>query len=372
LIDMLRYIGWIGLLIWSLLWLGLSQMNASTKLVIQRTAGGQLLNVYLVDSKEPTKHVGRLYSYWPSGQPKQQADFDDGVYVGEILEWHENGIPARRMQYAQGREFGLQRGWRADGGSDFAYEMRGGQRYGIPGVMPCVVSKGERKIAFERYLKEAGRMNATPTGSLVKRIEAAELPMFNEATFAPKWFADGALQEHKVSPSILFDHRLARFESSALQGHPTVVSFFFTGCANLCPTTIAQMKLLEARLATQGIKNTQDTQRVGFVAMTVTPLQDDVTALASYAKRFDLGDAWHLITGDINQVEQFAEQSFFAKNTADVHTERAFLLDGDQRIRGVYNVTQPADMARLTQDTVKLSKPQGLVEARDLSTGRLF
>jgi len=362
----LRYIAWFGLLLWSLLWLGLLQINASTKLIKQYNAQGQLLNIYLVDAIETTRHVGRLYSYWSSGQIKQQADFDKGVYVGEILEWHENGIPARRMQYAEGREFGLQRGWRSDGGVDFSYEMRNGQRYGIPGVMPCVVSKGDRKLAFARYLQESGRINTVPTGGLVKRIDAVELPMFNDAAFVPKWFTDGALQEHKVLPPILFDHRLARFESTVLQGHSTIVSFFFTGCTNLCPTTIAQMKLLEARLVTQGTKG------VSFVAMTVTPLQDDVTALANYAMRFDLGGAWHLVTGDINQIEQFAEQSFFAKSTADVHTERAFLLDADQRIRGVYNVTQPADMARLTQDVAKLSKPPEPAEARDLSIGRLF
>jgi protein SCO1/2 len=334
--------------------------------VVQRDVNGRIKNIYTVDAKTKTQMQGRLLSYWPNGQVRTQADFDNGVYVGEYLEWHESGIPAKRMEYALGRENGLQRGWRADGGSDFAYEMRQGQRFGVPGTMPCVVSKGDRKLALARYLKESGQLWVKPAGLVVQQLQAPDLPMFNDSSLLPKWVTDGALQEHAVSSFKLQDHRGTLFESSALQGQPTVVSFFFTGCSSLCPTTIAQMKALESRL------QAQNRLPVRFVGVTVTPLQDDVTTLANYAMRFDLGDAWHLVTGDLPSVERFAEQSFFAKTTADVHTERAFLLDGDKRIRGVYNATQPADMARLTHDAVRLAKSQELALADALSTGRLF
>ncbi|MEY4294748.1 MAG: hypothetical protein RLY82_436 [Pseudomonadota bacterium] len=346
----MRYAAWFLAGILSALWFGLSQINANSMLMVQRDVDGRLLSAYTVDAKTKLQMLGRLVSYWPNGQLRTQADFDKGVYAGEYLEWHSNGIPAKRLQYALGRENGVQRGWRSDGGIDFSYEMREGQRFGVPGTMPCVIDKGDRQVALARYLKESGQLSAKPMGNIVERLKVPELPMFNDASLLPKWVLDGALQEHVISGFILQDHRAERFESEQLGGRPTVVSFFFTGCSSLCPTTIAQMKALEARLQKRQAKS------IKFIGVTVTPLQDDVPALANYAKRLDLGEAWRLLTGDVQSVEAFAEQSFFAKTTADVHTERAFLLDADKRIRGVYNVTQPADMSRLTEDAIKLSR----------------
>jgi protein SCO1 len=344
----MRYAAWFVAGLWLTLWFGLAQLNASSKMVIGRYADGQLKSVYTVDAKTALQMQGRMFVYWPNGKVRMQADFDNGVYVGDFLEWHESGIPARRMEYALGRENGLQRGWRVDGSTDFAYEMRGGRRFGVPGTMPCVVNKGDRKLALARYLREAGNLSAKAAGERMQNVVAPELPLFNDASFVPRWASGGAPAEHQVNHFSLVDHRATSFEASKLTGRPTIVSFFFTGCSSLCPTTIAQMKVLESRLQARGLTD------VRFVATTVTPLQDDIAALASYAKRFELGDAWHLLTGDVASVEGFAERSFFAKTTSDVHTERAFLLDGDRRIRGVYNATQPADMAQLVQDVARL------------------
>ncbi len=368
-----RLIAFMGFALWGLLWLGLQQLNSGTHLVVNRDTQGRLMSVYTVDAKTHLQSQGRMLAYWPSGQLRMQAEFDQGVYAGDFLEWHANGVPARRMAYALGHEYGLQRGWRQDGGADFAYEMQGGRRFGVPGTMPCVVNKGDRKLALARYLREAGTASVQHEHAVqmnVTRVTALELPLYNDASLIPRWAnQDGAsthMAEHVIGNFSLVDHRAARFDSVALSGHPTVVAFFFTGCTNLCPTTVAQLKGIEQRMQAQHLNE------VRFVAVSVTPLQDDVRALALYAKRFDLGASWNLVTGDVPSVEQFAADSFFAKTTTDVHTERAFLLDGDRRIRGVYNVTQPSDMARLVQDTAQLAKPSALAVADVPSTGRLF
>ena len=358
-----------GFALWCLLWLGLQQLNSGTRLVVNRDGQGRLMSVYTVDAKTNLQSQGRMLAYWPSGQLRIQAEFDKGVYAGEFLEWHANGVPARRMAYALGHEYGLQRGWREDGSADFAYEMQGGRRFGVPGTMPCVVNKGDRKLALARYLREAGMVSAKAqavTRASVTQVVAPELPLYNDASLTPRWANQGGADEHVIQNFSLLDHRAGRFDSSVLAGHPTVVAFFFTGCTNLCPTTVAQLKGIEQRMQSQHQKD------VRFVAVSVTPLQDDVAALANYAKRFDLGASWNLVTGDVPSVERFAAESFFAKTTTDVHTERAFLLDGDRRIRGVYNVTQPADMARLVQDTAQLAKSPALASADAPSTGRLF
>ena len=364
-----RYVTLFGTLLWAALWLGLQQINRSTQLVVNRDAQGHLMSVYTVDAKTHLQSQGRMLAYWPNGQLRMQAEFDQGVYVGEFLEWHSNGVPARRMAYALGHEHGLQRGWREDGGADFSYEMREGRRFGVPGTMPCVVNKGDRKLALARYLREAGTVPAKAQGAMranAAQVVAPELPLYNDASLTPRWINQGGASEHVIENFSLLDHRAARFDSVALSGHPTVVAFFFTGCTNLCPTTVAQLKGIEQRMQVKHM------DEVRFVAVSVTPLQDDTTALANYAKRFDLGASWNLVTGDVHSVERFAADSFFAKTTTDVHTERAFLLDGDRRIRGVYNISQPSDMARLVQDTARLSKSPALAATGVPSTGRLF
>jgi protein SCO1/2 len=77
--------------------------------------------------------------------------------------------------------------------------------------------------------------------------------------------------------------------------------------------------------------------------------------LSSYAQRLQLSE-WQLLTGSAEMVEQLAVQSFFAKSRLEAHTERAYLIDSQRRIRGIYNATQRADMLRLREDIWRLQR----------------
>ena len=95
-------------------------------------------------------------------------------------------------------------------------------------------------------------------------------------------------------------------------------------------------------------------EAVRFVGVSITPLQDTPPVLAGYAHRMKLGEGWQLATGDVAQVERLATESFFARSMGEAHTEKAYLVDGQRRIRGVYNATQPGDLLRLQQDAQRL------------------
>jgi cytochrome oxidase Cu insertion factor (SCO1/SenC/PrrC family) len=74
-----------------------------------------------------------------------------------------------------------------------------------------------------------------------------------------------------------------------------------------------------------------------------------------------LNAQWQLLTGSPEQVEYLVVNSFFAKNRLEAHTEKAYLIDADRRIRGIYNATQRGDLLRLREDVQRLSNlPQSL------------
>lgn len=71
------------------------------------------------------------------------------------------------------------------------------------------------------------------------------------------------------------------------------------------------------------------------------------------------------MTGDREEIYALARTSYFAdedlgfgKGTDDfLHTENFVLVDGQKRIRGVYNGTLPLDIRRLIED-IRLLKSE--------------
>ena len=90
---------------------------------------------------------------------------------------------------------------------------------------------------------------------------------------------------HRVT---LTDHRGRAFDLGAPLGRPVALTFVYAGCHATCPVLIATLQSAAARLR----------DRAAFVAVTLDPERDTVPALAAYASRWDLGGAWHLLTGD--------------------------------------------------------------------------
>jgi protein SCO1/2 len=79
-----------------------------------------------------------------------------------------------------------------------------------------------------------------------------------------------ALEDHTGTPRTLADY----------QGKAVVVFFGYTHCPDVCPTTLAEMKTVLARLG-------EDAKRVQVLFVTVDPERDTREVLAAYVPAFD-------------------------------------------------------------------------------------
>jgi protein SCO1/2 len=181
------------------------------------------------------------------------------------------------------------------------------------------------------------------------------LPFYNDATFTPSWSPEGA---HRVLPYHLVDQRGRPFSQLDLDGHITVVGFFYAACHGICPRTVENLAPLEARFSSD--------PRVRIVTHSVTG--DSVQQLARYGRINHVDPRrWRLVTGDTRTIDAALKDSYFSYPTGDVlagresmHTENLLLVDGQRRIRGIYRGTLRLDVERLMTDIGTLEREEAL------------
>jgi protein SCO1 len=154
---------------------------------------------------------------------------------------------------------------------------------------------------------------------------------------------------HKVK-NMTFTNQLGKQVTlDELKGKIIVMDFFFTRCPTICPGLTRNMKKLQDSF----VKNDSIVQ---FISVTVDPTHDSVPQLRKFAERYNVNhDTWWFVTGDKNELKQFALQEMKANiadtevDTAFVHTVNFFLLDKDRVIRGWYNGFDAAKQAELAR-----------------------
>ena len=81
----------------------------------------------------------------------------------------------------------------------------------------------------------------------------------------------------------LVDHNNRLFSNSDLKGRWHLVSYGFTTCPDICPTTLTQLAAATRKLKAQGHSELQ------VLFYTVDPARDTVTQLSTYVPYFDPG-----------------------------------------------------------------------------------
>lgn len=181
------------------------------------------------------------------------------------------------------------------------------------------------------------------------------LPFLTRADFTPTWSSDEEVA--RVSEFRLVDHGGKPLSHAAMQGHPSVVNFFFATCHGICPTMMSRMQEVQRKLsAVEGMR---------IYSITITPNSDTPEKLREYARgrKIDLRN-WSLVTGDQDELYRLARQDFKAdkqvKETGSgasfLHSENVYLLDSQRRIRGIYNSRDPASLALLATDAADLAR----------------
>lgn len=121
-------------------------------------------------------------------------------------------------------------------------------------------------------------------------------------------FADGPRSRAALPDSSLYhlDSKWQRDDGTRselvdLRGGVKVISMFFTGCDNLCPMLLGQLKSLERALPA-GIKD-----EVGFVLVSMDSKDDTPIALRRYRKESDLSpERWTLLRGSADDTRELA------------------------------------------------------------------
>ncbi len=193
----------------------------------------------------------------------------------------------------------------------------------------------------------AGAAFAYPLTRSAKTAPTA-LPFYESRDFTPRWTS----VEHRVAPFRLVDQKNRDFTERDLDGKIHVASFLFTSCPGVCPTLVERLKPVQA-----SFRGLQD---VVMVSYSVTPRTDTSAVLAEFgALRGIDPETWRLATGDLAEIQRVIHGSYFADDERGgidgmesrlIHTEKVILVDGQRRLRGIYNGTHAFEMERLIKD----------------------
>lgn len=178
------------------------------------------------------------------------------------------------------------------------------------------------------------------------------LPFYQTRELTPEWLsADVARGAHRVQPFELPDQDGRAVGTRELRGRVHVASFFYTSCHQVCPKLRSSLARVQDAFAGDA--------GVALVSFTVDPGRDTAGVLRRYARVNGVRSGrWHLLRGTEAQIRDLAARSYFVElsvetgNTAGdlLHTEALVLVDGEGRIRGVYNGTRPYDVSQLIAD----------------------
>lgn len=146
-----------------------------------------------------------------------------------------------------------------------------------------------------------------------------------------------------------------------LMGAPWVASFVFTNCTGVCPLITQKMARLRDSLRAEGLLGGE----VRLVSFSVDPARDTPPVLRDYADRFGGSppEQWAFLTGTPPEAVRNVIQKGF-KLTASMppghehgggdyqvmHSPRLVLVDAAGRVRGLYDITEPDALERLSMD----------------------
>lgn len=203
----------------------------------------------------------------------------------------------------------------------------------------------------------------TPGTESTSTPTEATLPTYSTADFTAEWLVPGsaaAKNAHRIAAFSFTDQDRRVVTRESLRGKIYVADFFFTGCPSLCPKMTATFKRIQAAFV--------DDPRVVLVSHSVDPTTDTPDRLAEFAQKNGvISGKWHLLTGDQGEIYELARTSYFAEKRPGLnkakgeflHTENMLLVDGEGRLRGIYDATLPAEAGRVIEDIGRLEKEGG-------------
>ena len=200
---------------------------------------------------------------------------------------------------------------------------------------------------MKRALTVALLLVVVSTAAIAMLRRKVELPRYGQ--LPPFTLSDGAGQP---------------FGTAQLDGRVWVADFIFTTCPEICPRMTEEMSRLQTWLINRGLDRS-----VRLVSVSVDPDRDTPEKLRAYAHQFHARpDTWTFVTGSQQKIEEAVVHGFKVAVSREkddsqdgfaiVHGTKFVLVDAKQQIRGYYDASDAASMAKLRDDA------QALVDRR--------
>ncbi len=136
------------------------------------------------------------------------------------------------------------------------------------------------------------------------------------------------------------------FRSDDYLGRVWVGSFFFTTCPGTCAKLNRNI---------QQLQEDPELADVIWVSITVDPATDDLEALRKYADAFSAEpDRWLFCRGELDYVKRIGADIFRQSVTFQGHSDYGILIDREGRMRGAFNINDPAQKKVLKQELLKV------------------
>lgn len=160
-----------------------------------------------------------------------------------------------------------------------------------------------------------------------------------------------------LAPFSLLDQRGEAYDNSHLLGHWTLLSFGYTHCPDICPTTLAELAQMKQRLNELKI---QAPYQIGFVS--IDPERDTPQRLAEYVAYFDPDffgvtgptEALTSLTRPLGIMYRKVITQGSAMDYVMDHSANLILIDPQGRYRALFS--PPHDPAMMAEDILAISR----------------
>ena len=124
-----------------------------------------------------------------------------------------------------------------------------------------------------------------------------------------------------------------------LNGKVKIINFIYTFCPDVCPITTGKLLKLQNMLRKERLLG----KKVEIISISLDPKRDTSEQLKKYANGFKAdGDGWLFLRGTEGQTKKvLKDYDIWSKKLADGtidHVMRVYLVDGEDRIREIYNL----------------------------------
>lgn len=120
---------------------------------------------------------------------------------------------------------------------------------------------------------------------------------------------------------------------------PKLITFFYTNCPDICPTTMIDLQNLQQLMADEGI--TEDQYMI--VSITLDPTYDTEERILQYKEAFGITSPnWLFLRGSEEEVKRFTKSFNFVyeKNKEGflTHSTSMYIVDSKNRIRSNHDM----------------------------------